>query len=63
MRKRTMSASAVGDEIGIARIVDAAGEPLGDAQPLLDLAQQQHAAVGRQQPAVELGHDGLAGNR
>jgi hypothetical protein len=53
----------MGDEIGIARIADAAGEPLGDAQALLDLAQQQHAAIGRQEPAVEFGDDGLARNR
>lgn len=51
------------DEIGIARIGDAAGEPLGDAQALLDLAQQQHAAIGRQVTAVEFGDDAFAGNR
>jgi len=36
----------VGDEIGIARITDAAGEPLRDVHALLDLTQQQHAAIG-----------------
>ncbi len=33
----------VHDLVGRARIVDAGGQPLGDTQPLLDLAQHQHA--------------------
>ena len=42
------------------RIDDAGGHAFGDAKTLLDLAQNQHAGVRRQQPAVELG-DGLLG--
>jgi hypothetical protein len=30
---------------------------------VLDLAQRQHAAIGRQTPAVEAGDQGLAANR
>jgi hypothetical protein len=48
---------------GIARIVDAGGEPVGDLEPLLDLAQDQKAAVGRQPAAVEPGDNLFAGNR
>src|SRR5450631_3859774 len=33
------------------------------AKALLDLAQQQNAAIGREQTAIEFGDDGLAGNR
>jgi len=53
---------SVGDLIGCSRIFDAGGEPIGDPQALLDLAQRQHPTVGRQQPAVELGHHRLAGH-
>jgi hypothetical protein len=53
----------VGDLIGRPRIFDAGGEPIGDTQALLSLAQRQHPAVGRQQPAIELGHHRLAGDR
>jgi hypothetical protein len=49
--------------VGITRIVDAGGQPLGDVQPLLDLAQNQQTAVGRQPAAVEAGNDRLALNR
>jgi hypothetical protein len=52
----------VGDLIGRPRILDAGGKPSGDTQALLDRAERQHPAVGRQQPAVELGHDRLAGD-
>ena len=53
----------VGDLIGRSRILNASGEPIGNTQALLDLAERQHSAVGRQQPAVEfLGHDRLAGH-
>ena len=58
-----MSASVCVIWSGLARIVDAGGQTLGDTQPLLDLAQSQHAAVGRQQAAVEPGDDRLAANR
>ena len=47
----------------ITRIVDAGGQPLGDVQPLLDLAQNQQTAVGRQPAAVEAGNDRLALDR
>ena len=40
---------------GIAPIVDASGETVGDFEPLLDLAQNQQTAVGRQPATVEAG--------
>ena len=40
---------------GIARVAHAGGKQLGDPGPSLDPAQQQHAAVGRQPPAIEAG--------
>ncbi len=46
-----------------ARFIDAGGQALGDAEPLLDLAQHQHARVGGQLPTIEAGDDGLAGDR
>ena len=46
-----------------ARIVDAGGQAFGNAEPLLDLAQDQHAGVGGELPAVEAGDDGFAGDR
>jgi hypothetical protein len=52
----------VGDLIGRPRIVDAGGKPISDTQALLDLAERQHPAIGRQQPAIELGHHRLAGH-
>ena len=58
-----MSARRMGDLIGRARIVDAGGEPIGDAKALLDLAQRQNTTIGREQTAIEFGDDGLAGNR
>ena len=48
---------------GITRIVDASGQPVRDLKPLLDLAQNQHTAVRRQQAAVESGDNRLARNR
>ena len=60
-------ADDVGDRMhgaaGIARIVDAGGETVGDLEPPLDLAQDQHTAVGRQTAAVEPGNELFAGNR
>jgi hypothetical protein len=47
----------------VARIADAGGESLDDAEPLFDLAQQQHAAIGGQQATVEIGDDRLAADR
>ena len=54
---------AVGDRLGRARVHDAGGQAIGDAKALLDLAQNQNAAVRRQQTAVEFGDDRLAGDR
>ena len=55
--------SATNGAAGIARIVDAGGETVGDFEPLLDLAQNQQTAVGRQPAAIEPGDDLVAGNR
>ncbi len=46
-----------------ARVVDAGGEPLGQTEPPLDLAQSQQAAIGGQKPAVEASDQGLASDR
>ena len=54
---------AVPDPLRRARIVDAGGEAVGDAEPALDLAQRQQAAVGGELPAVEAGDERLAGDR
>jgi hypothetical protein len=48
---------------GITRIVDAGGQTLGHLKPLLDLAQDQQTAVGRQPAAVEPGDNLLALDR
>ena len=45
------------------RVVDAGREPVGDAEPPLDLAQSQQAAVGGELPAVEAGDQRLTGDR
>ena len=44
----------------IAPVPDAARQRLGQAEPALRLAQQDHAAVGRDQPAIEIGGHLLA---
>ena len=54
---------AVRDLIGRARVLDAGGHAIGDAKPLLDLAQNQNAAVRRQQTAIEFGDNRLAEDR
>ena len=54
-----MSAKRCTELLRRARIVDAGGETVGDFEPLLDLAQNQQAAVGRQPAAVEPGDDWL----
>src|SRR5271166_3411704 len=46
---------AVRDLTGIAGVCDAGGEPVGEAKPLLHLAQRQNAAIRRKQTAVKLG--------
>ncbi len=53
----------VRDLVGRARVLDAGGDAVGDAKPLLDFAQNHNAAVRRQQAAVEFGDDCLAANR
>ena len=54
---------AVGDLLGRPRINHARSQPIGDLEPLFDLAQRQNAAIGRQQPAVEIDHNRFARNR
>ena len=54
---------AMNDLIRRSWVIDARGEPIGDTQTLLDLAQGQQAGIGRQQSAIEPGHNGFAGNR
>ncbi len=39
------SGDAVPDPLRGARVVDTGGEPIGDAEPMLDLAQGQQATV------------------
>ena len=51
------------DAVGITRIVDAGGQTVGDFEPLLDLAQEQQTAVGRQAAAVEPGDNPFAVDR
>jgi len=53
----------VADPLRQARIVDAGGQALGNAEPLFGLAQDQHAGIGGELPAVEAGDDGFAGDR
>jgi hypothetical protein len=53
----------VRDLIRCALILDTAYKTISDAQPLLDLAQHQNAAVRRQQTTVEFDDNGLAGDR
>jgi hypothetical protein len=38
-------------------------EPVGDAEPALDLAQRQQATVRGELPTIEAGDDGEAGDR
>jgi hypothetical protein len=54
---------AVPDPLRGARVVNAGREPLSNAEPALDLAQGEQAAVGRESPAVEAGNQGLVGHR
>ncbi len=53
----------VRDLVRRARIDEAGGHAIGDAKPLLDLAQNQNPAIRRQQTAVEVDDNLLAGNR
>jgi hypothetical protein len=45
------------DEAGVALIVEASGQRPGEAEAAIDLAQQQHAAVGGERAAREIGDD------
>ena len=51
------------DPLRQARIVDAASKAFSNAEPLPDLAQDQHTGVGGDLTAVEAGDDGFAGDR
>jgi hypothetical protein len=53
----------VRDLVARARVLDAGGHAIGDAKPLLDLAQNHNAAVRRQQATIEIDDDCLAANR
>ena len=48
------------DVVGSARVLDAGGHALGDAEAALDLAQSQDSAVRRQKAAIEFGDHILA---
>jgi len=54
---------AVDDALRIAWICDAGGQAVGYAETLLDLAQDQDAAVRGELPAIKAGDDGLAVDR
>ena len=54
---------AVPDSLRGARVVDAGGEAIGDAEPMLNPAQGEQAAIGGELPAIEAGDQRLAGNR
>ncbi len=54
---------AVSDLLRRPRVVEAGGQPVGDAEAALDLAQRQHAAIGGQATAIEAGDQGLAADR
>jgi len=54
---------AVLDPLRRARVVDASGEPAREAEPALDLAQGEQAAVGGELPAVEAGDETLTPDR
>ena len=51
------------DAGGIAPILQASGQKLGESNPPLDIAQQHHAAIRRQKPAVKGDTHFLAANR
>ena len=54
---------AVADPLGRARVLDAARQPLGEAEPPLDLGQHQHPGVRGQPAAVEGDVHRLAADR
>ena len=51
------------DRVRRARVDEAGGHAISDAKALLDLAQSQKPAIRRQQTAVEVDDNPLAGNR
>jgi hypothetical protein len=55
--------NTVPDPLRQARIIKTGGKAFGYAEPLLDLTQDQHAGVGGKLPTVEVGDEGLAGDR
>src|SRR6266511_2991990 len=62
-RKRMMSASVCTVLPGIAPILDAGGQTLGNPKLALDLAHDQQTSVGRQAATVEPGDHFFPGNR
>jgi hypothetical protein len=52
----------VAHPLGCPRILDAARQPIGEAEPALDLGEHQDAGVRRQPPAVEGDAHRLAGD-
>jgi len=50
------------DQVGRARVFNAGGQAIGDAQLLLHFAQRQDASARRQRTAVEFDHDRFAGD-
>ena len=54
---------AMAHPLGRSRVVDAACQALGDAEPALDLRQHQHPGIRSQPTAVEGGMQHLAGDR
>jgi hypothetical protein len=53
----------MGDALRVARVGDAASQPVGNAEARLDLAQHQDAAVRGELPSITAGDDGLADDR
>lgn len=47
---------------GIARILDAGGQPFGHTRPPFDFPQHRQPAIGGQTAPIEAPDDGLAGN-
>ena len=54
---------AVADPLGCARVLDAACQPVGDAELALDLGEHQHARVRGQPAAIERDVHRLAADR
>jgi len=48
------------DPLGQPGIIDAGGKAFGQAEPVLDLAQDQQPAIRGEQAAIEAGDDRLA---